>query len=40
LESKKPGDQGIPAKNHHLILGKELQKDKKQWDFLTCEDFN
>jgi N-acetylneuraminate synthase len=40
LESKKPGDRGIPAKYHHSILGKELQKDKKQWDFLTWEDFN
>jgi N-acetylneuraminate synthase len=40
LESKKPGDQGIPAKNHQLILGKELQKDKQKWDFMTWEDFN
>jgi N-acetylneuraminate synthase len=40
LESKKPGDQGIPAKNHQSILGRQLVKDKKQWDFLTWEDFN
>jgi N-acetylneuraminate synthase len=40
LESKKPGDRGIPAKSYKLILGKQITKDKKQWDFLTREDFN
>jgi hypothetical protein len=33
-----------PVDGHFLAVGqaplKELQKDKKQWDFLTWEDFN
>jgi N-acetylneuraminate synthase len=38
LESKKPGDQGIPAKFFKQVLGKELNKDLKKWDFLKQED--
>jgi N-acetylneuraminate synthase len=40
LESKKPGDRGIPAKKYQSILGRQLVQDKKQWEFLTWEDFN
>jgi len=40
LESKKPGDQGIPAQNHQSVLGRQLVTDKQQFEFLTWEDFN
>jgi N-acetylneuraminate synthase len=39
LESKKPGDQGIPAKDFQKILGKALKHSLQQWDFLKEEDF-
>lgn len=38
LESKKPGDQGIPAKLFQKVIGKVLNKDLNQWDFLKEED--
>jgi N-acetylneuraminate synthase len=38
LESKKPGDKGIPAKFFTTVIGKTLQIDKKQWDFLSNND--
>ena len=34
LESKKPGDQGIPAKEFQRVIGKQLKHDLKQWSFL------
>jgi len=37
LESKKPGDQGIPAKLFENVIGKILKAEMKQWDFLTPE---
>jgi N,N'-diacetyllegionaminate synthase len=37
LESKKPGDQGIPAKLFENVIGKILKAEMKQWDFLTAE---
>jgi N,N'-diacetyllegionaminate synthase len=40
LESKKPGDQGIPAKNYKSVLGRQLRVDKKEWDFLKEEDLS
>lgn len=40
LESKKPGDKGIPAKLFDSVLGKTLRIDKQQWDFLKEEDLH
>jgi N,N'-diacetyllegionaminate synthase len=34
LESKKPGDQGIPAKEYQKVLNKTLLSPLKKWDFL------
>ena len=34
LESKKPGDQGIPAKEFQRVIGKKLKTDLLQWNFL------
>lgn len=39
LESKKPGDRGVLAKNFKKVLGKPLLNIKKQWDFLETTDF-
>lgn len=38
LESKKPADMGIPAKEYMNVLGKKLVAPKKKWDFLCWED--
>lgn len=38
LESKKPGDQGIPAKFFQQVIGRVLNKDLNKWDFLKEED--
>jgi N-acetylneuraminate synthase len=38
LETKKPGDQGIPANQYLRVLGKRLKRDMKQWDFLQLTD--
>jgi N-acetylneuraminate synthase len=38
LESKKPGEQGIPAKEFQRVIGKQLKRDLKQWSFLREED--
>jgi N,N'-diacetyllegionaminate synthase len=38
LESKKPADMGIPAKEFERVIGKKLNKNKMKWDFLTEED--
>ncbi|MCD4792909.1 MAG: N-acetylneuraminate synthase family protein [Bacteroidales bacterium] len=38
LESKKPGTQGIPAKDFKKVIGKKLKTDKKKYDFLKPED--
>lgn len=38
LESKKPTGYGIPARDYKSIIGKQLSKDKMQWDFLNEED--
>ena len=38
LESKKPGNKGIPAKEFNQVLGKKLVKEMKQWDFLNYSD--
>lgn len=38
LESKKPGDQGISAREFQRVIGKQLKYDLKQWSFLRDED--
>ena len=38
LESKKPGDQGIVAKEFQAVLGKKLRRDMYQWQFLSYLD--
>lgn len=38
LESKKPAQQGIPAADYQLVIGKKLKTAKQQWDFLKEED--
>jgi N,N'-diacetyllegionaminate synthase len=40
LESKKPGDQGIPAADFEKLVGKKLKNDKSRWDFLKWEDIS
>lgn len=40
LESKKPGNQGIPAIDYQRVIGKQLKHDLKQWSFLREEDLN
>ncbi|NVJ86778.1 MAG: N-acetylneuraminate synthase family protein [Algoriphagus sp.] len=40
LESKKPGDRGIPASDYQMVIGKKLNKNLDKWDFLTSEDIN
>lgn len=39
LESKKPGDRGISAKQYRDFLGKKLIVGKKKWDFIVSSDF-
>ncbi|HRG17665.1 MAG TPA: N-acetylneuraminate synthase family protein [Flavobacterium lutivivi] len=38
LESKKPKGYGIPAADFQKVIGKKLNKQKSQWDFLNEED--
>jgi len=38
LESKKPGDKGIPAKQFESVIGRSLKSEMKQWDFLNTEN--
>jgi N,N'-diacetyllegionaminate synthase len=38
LESKKPGNLGIEAKDFLTVIGRELNKSLKKWDFLKQED--
>ncbi len=38
LEAKKPANLGISATNFKTVIGKELSRDLKKWDFLTEED--
>lgn len=37
LESKKPGDKGIPASEYQTVLGKTLSINLNKWDFLKPE---
>ncbi|WP_289023284.1 N-acetylneuraminate synthase family protein [uncultured Salegentibacter sp.] len=38
LEAKKPKGYGIDASKFEQVLGKELNKEKRQWEFLNWED--
>lgn len=38
LESKKPGNKGISAKDFKHVIGKELKKPLKKWQFLNPND--
>lgn len=38
LEAKKPANLGIKASFFRDVLGKQVIRDMKQWDFLTIED--
>ena len=40
LEAKKPADKGIAATYFNSIIGKTINRDMKQWDFLTQQDLN
>lgn len=40
LEAKKPAKKGIAAKFFNDIIGKSVNRDMKQWEFLTEEDIN
>lgn len=40
LEAKKPFGCGISAKDYKSIIGKEINKNMKKWDFLKEEDIN
>ena len=40
LEAKKPKGFGIDASRFQEVIGKSLNKDLKQWDFLNEEDFD
>lgn len=40
LESKKPGNMGVLAKDFRMVLGKKLNKKLKRWDFLKEEDLD
>ena len=40
LEAKKPANKGIAAKFFNDVIGKSINKDMKQWQFLTEEDIN
>ena len=38
LESKKPANRGIAAKDFRAVLGKKLNKPLSKWDFIRAED--
>lgn len=40
LESKKPGDKGVPAKEFTKVIGKQLVREMNQWDFLNYSDIS
>lgn len=40
LESKKPGNKGIPASDYQMVIGKAINNNIKKWSFLTKEDLN
>lgn len=38
LEAKKPFGYGISAKDYKKVIGKQINKDMKKWDFLNMDD--
>lgn len=40
LEAKKPFGYGISAKDYKKVIGKQINKNMKKWDFLTKDDIN
>ena len=38
LEAKKPANKGISASNFDKIIGRQVVRDMKQWEFLNSED--
>lgn len=38
LESKKPGDRGIPASDYREVIGRKVNKDMEAFSFLTSGD--
>ena len=40
LESKKPGDKGISAKEFSTVIGKKINRNLNQWDFLKEDYFD
>lgn len=38
LEAKKPANMGIPASSFKDVLGRQISRDMKHWDFLKIED--
>ena len=40
LESKKPSNMGISAKEFENVIGKKLIRNKSKFDFLTSRDIN
>ena len=38
LEAKKPSNKGIPATDFEAVIGKQIIRNMKQWDFLTSDD--
>ena len=40
LESKKPGDKGISAKEFTKVIGKQLLREMNQWEFLNYSDIS
>lgn len=40
LEAKKPFGKGISAKEYKEVIGQQINKDLKKWDFINKEDIN
>jgi N-acetylneuraminate synthase len=38
LEAKKPKGKGVEASKYQKIIGLELKRDLKKWDFITDND--
>jgi N-acetylneuraminate synthase len=38
LESKKPGNKGLPAKDYQSLTGKRWKKSLIAWDFIDADD--
>jgi len=40
LESKKPKGKGVSAQDYHLIIGKKVNRELNQWDFINLDDID